>query len=316
MTNHDQPVTEFAQRVGREGAVAVQGGQTRWTTGGILSPEAQVVKAPSGITDYQPEEMIVKVRAGTTVTELDHVLTERGQRSALPCRSVNSTVGGALAVGENDLALLSKGAIRNSLLQVRYVSAEGKIITAGGPTVKNVSGFDLPRLMVGALGTLGLMAEVILRTNPKPQTSIWFHSASIDPFQLRDRASSTAVIITDGRQVWFLLEGYGPVVAADHALITQLGPMAEIQAPPPLPPCRWSLPQHHVRALVDRQPVSDGTPLPTGPFMASVGTGLVWAEQPQPRRTLDPVVKTINDRLKANFDPSGRLNPGRDPALR
>ena len=97
--------------------------------------------------------MTVRVRTGTTVEELHTELAARGQRTPLVERG--GTVGGALAVGENDIFVLGRGTLRASVLQVRYVSAEGRIVNGGGPTVKNVTGFDLPRLMVGALGTFG-----------------------------------------------------------------------------------------------------------------------------------------------------------------
>ena len=106
--------------------------------------------------------MVVTVRAGTTVAELHETLAAAGQTSALPDRG--GTVGGAVAVGENRLDRLGRGSARRRL-QVRYVSAEGEIVTGGGPVVKNVSGFNLPKLIVGSLGTLGLIAEVVLRTN-------------------------------------------------------------------------------------------------------------------------------------------------------
>ena len=63
--------------------------------------------------------------------------------------------------------------MENTLLQARYVSAAGEIVKAGGPTVKNVSGFDLCRLLVGSYGTLGFLGDVILRTRPLPATSQW-----------------------------------------------------------------------------------------------------------------------------------------------
>src|SRR4051812_7469403 len=104
--------------------------------------------------------MTVRVRVGTTVAELHEALRAHGQRSALPERG--GTVGGAIAVGHNDLHVLGRGRVRDAVLQLRYVSADGRLITGGGTTVKNVSGFDLPRLMVGALGTLGVLAEAVL----------------------------------------------------------------------------------------------------------------------------------------------------------
>ena len=117
--------------------------------------------------------MTVCCGAGTLVTDLDAALAECGQCVALPDWD-RSTVGGVLAVGRSGIRRLGYGPVRDALLQARFVSAEGKIIKAGGPTVKNVSGYDLCRLLVGSLGTVGLIGDVILRTRPLPLTSGWF----------------------------------------------------------------------------------------------------------------------------------------------
>ena len=113
-------VDAFAEEVGAVGPVAVEGGRTRWDLGGALADDARLVRAPSGVLERVPEEMIVRVLAGTPVAELDAELAAAGQRSALPSRG--GTVGGALAVGENHVDVLSRGPLRASLLQVRYVA--------------------------------------------------------------------------------------------------------------------------------------------------------------------------------------------------
>ena len=104
----DDPVlAAFADEVGTEGPVAVEGGRTRWNVGGASAPGTRLVAAPTGIVDYVPDEMTVTVRCGTPVAELHEALAERGQRTCLPERG--GTVGGALAVGENSLHVLGRG---------------------------------------------------------------------------------------------------------------------------------------------------------------------------------------------------------------
>src|SRR5207237_3236629 len=100
----------------------------------------------------------------------DDALGEHGQCVALPPHE-GATVGGVLAVGRSGLRRLRFGPVRDTLLEARYVSAEGRLVKAGGPTVKNVSGFDLCRLLVGSLGTLGLLGAVVLRCRPRPAAS-------------------------------------------------------------------------------------------------------------------------------------------------
>ncbi|MDH3680085.1 MAG: FAD-binding protein [Acidimicrobiia bacterium] len=313
LASTDATLAAFAESVGAEEPIAVEGCRTRWLLGGELTSGTRLVGAPSGIVQYRPEEMTIAVRAGTSVADLDAALAERGQRSALPARG--GTVGGALAVGENDLRAQGRGLLRTALLQVRYVSAEGRIITSGGPTVKNVTGFDLPRLMVGSLGTLGLLAEVILRTNPIPAVSRWLRADGVDPQRAIEAVIAPSAVLWDGTSTWVQLEGHGVDVDAEQRALASIGSFAEIDGPPELPPHRWSLTPAELPGLAGHTSEPDDG---SGPerFVAVVGLGLVFADRPQPARSLAPELATIAGRLKHNFDPTGRLNPGRDPSRR
>ncbi len=297
----DDPVLhEFAELVGAEGAVSVAGGRTRWEAGGTLSPEAQVVEAPTGIVSYRPEEMTMQVRAGTTVAELDAALAEKGQRSALADRG--GTVGGAVAVGESSVDQLGRGAVRDSVLQVRYVSAEGKLVTGGGPVVKNVSGFNLPKLLTGSLGTLGLLAEIIIRTNPMPPASVWLRCEGLSPARARDAVLTPSAVLWDGGATWVHLEGHAVDVRAEQKQLMTLGSCQEVGGPPPIPAHRWTLSPAQAAAFSASEP-----------FLASIGVGRVWASAPQPALPVDPVAELIGQRTKQLFDPASRLNPGRTP---
>ncbi len=304
LATNDPVLLGFAEEVGTDGPVAVAGRRTRWTTGGTLAPDTRVIAAPSGIVEHLPDEMTVTVRAGTTVADLHAELAAAGQRTALPDRG--GTVGGALAVGENDLRALGRERVRTALLQVRYVSAEGRIVTSGGPTVKNVSGFDLPRLMVGSLGTLGLLGEVILRTNPIPPVSRWYAAAGAHPRAVLETLLAPSAVLTNGETVWVELEGHAPDVDAEAARLASIGSFAEVAGPPELPVHRWSLTPAEVLSLHDT-----GHVIGASDFVAVAGLGLVFSHEPQPPRSVDPGVAIIAERLKQNFDPTGRLNPGR-----
>jgi FAD/FMN-containing dehydrogenase len=301
----DDAVAAFAAEVAAAGPVAVEGGRTRWGAGGALREPCRLVRAPAGVVEYHPEEMTVRVRAGTSVADLDAALGEAGQRSALPERG--GTVGGAVAVGENHLGVLGRGPLRSSVLQVRYVSAEGRVVTGGGPTVKNVSGYDLPRLLTGSLGTLGLLAEVILRTNPRPAESRWLASVDADPTAAFGAVLRPGAVLWDGATTWVLLEGHPGDVDAGAAALAGLGTWDAAGGPPPLPGRRWSLAPAEV-AVLDRSL--------TGPFVASVGVGTVFATEAPPKRPLSPPLLELHRRVKAQFDPSGRLTPGRSPEER
>ncbi len=301
----DPVLTAFADEIGAEGPVAVEGGRTRGALGGRPPTEVRLVRAPQGIVEHRPEEMTVRVRAGTGVAELHTALAATGQRTGLPERG--GTVGGAVAVGENSLHVLGRGSVRNAVLQVRYVAADGRLVTGGGPTVKNVSGFNIPKLMVGSLGTLGSIVELILRTNPIPEVTRWLVAEGADPFAAHAAVLRPSAVLWDGTRTWVELEGHEAEVDHQQAALSEVGRFEATAAPPELPPHRWSLSPAEIRTL---------DPSGTGSFVASVGVGLVHASQPQPPRSNDPGAAEIARRMKALFDPTGRCNPGRQPEAR
>jgi glycolate oxidase FAD binding subunit len=286
----------FAAAVGGVGPVTVVGGQTQWDVGGGVDPSAREVRAPAGIVEFEPAEMTVRCGAGTTVAELDAALGAHGQCVALSGDD-EATVGGVLAVGHSGIRRLRQGPVRDVLLEARYVSAEGRLIKGGGPTVKNVSGFDLCRLLVGSLGTLGFLGEVVLRCRPRPAVSRWF-AGEAEPFELLHRLHQPSSILWDGTTTWVLLEGHAGDVDEQAALAA----LPEVGGPPALPTGgRLSMRPSALRTL-------------TGTFVAEIGVGIAHTVEPAPPRELTAGVAELNNRVKRAFDPSGRLNPGRQVA--
>jgi len=301
----DPELLAFAEVVGgsADDAVVVEGGRSQWEVGGAPDPAARIVRAPIGVVEVNAAEMIVLVRAGTTVSVLQEHLAGIGQTVALPDPAPGrSTVGGVLAVGHSGIDRLGRGHLRETLLQARIVTAEGLLVTAGGPTVKNVTGFDLARLLVGSLGRLGLFADLLLRTRPLPERTQWF-AGTTDPFVLRDRLHRPTSILWDGVTTWVRLDGYEGDVEAEATLCSSAG-LAPTDGPPELPPHRGSLRPRELRGL------GGGA---SGRFVAEVGVGVVHASWEIPRPALDPAVEELHARLFHLFDPHGRLNPGRDP---
>jgi len=280
----------FADEIGASGEVTVTGAATR---GGPV-PGVRVVRAPTGVDWLRGDEMTVCCGAGTLVVDLDEALAEVGQSVAIP---PSGTVGGALAAGRSGLRRLGYGPIRDTLLQARYVSAEGAVVKAGGPTVKNVSGFDLCRLLVGSWGTLGFLGEVILRTRPRARHEQWFATRD-DPIETYRRLYRPTSVLWDGDSVWVLLEGHRDDVVAQAESFG----LREADPPPELPSGgRWSLPPAALRDLPG-----------SGRFVAEIGIGIVHHEMPPPARPLDDSVAELHRRIKYEFDPTGRLNPGVD----
>jgi glycolate oxidase FAD binding subunit len=317
----DLALADFAAVVGADDPVCAVGGRTQWSLGGPPAAGTREVVAPSGVVGHEPAEMVVRVRAGTTVADLAAVLGESGQMvpidADLPDRA---TVGGVLAAGQSGPRRLRYGPLRDTVLEVQFVSAAGRLVKAGGPVVKNVSGYDLCRLLVGSLGTLGLVAEVVLRCHPLPATSSWYRAPDLDPFELAARLYRPSSILWDGTETWVLLEG-DPDDVADQARAV-LGP-SSADAPSAGPtwpsgtrlPARLSLTAAQLREL-RRLPRP-----PEGPaWRAEVGVGTVHTDEPERLAAAisaawppaaSPAVAALNQAVKARFDPSGRLNPGR-----
>jgi glycolate oxidase FAD binding subunit len=290
----------FAGDVGTDDPVAVEGGRTQWGVGGVPAEGCRFVQAPVGVVTHQPAEMTVRVGAGTTVAELHHALGQHDQTTILE-GPPDATVGGLLAVGHSGIRRLRHGPVRDALLEARYVSAAGRLVTAGGPTVKNVTGFDLCRLLVGSLGTIGLIGEVVLRTRPAPEASQWL-AAPVAPEVARSSFFRPASILWDGDTTWVLLEGHGVDVEAEQVSGADIG-FKPVDGPPELPPHRWSVPPSDIRA---RRPTS-------GRYVAEIGVGMLHCDAPAPPVEVAEPIVALHRRLKDQFDPEGRLNPGRDP---
>ncbi|MGJ8590611.1 MAG: FAD-binding protein [Yoonia sp.] len=160
---------------GAVGPLAVQGGGTRGVPvgGQVLS-----VAGLSGITLYEPGAMTVVAKAGTQVAEIEAALAGENQRlafepmdhRALLGTKGTPTIGGVMAANVSGPRRISVGAARDFLLGVRYVDGQGAVVKNGGRVMKNVTGYDLVKLLAGSYGTLGVLSEVSLKVLPKPET--------------------------------------------------------------------------------------------------------------------------------------------------
>ena len=211
-------VETLAATVAKADAVIPVGARTQWETGNPPSAGVEV-SAPAGVVRYEPDDLTVTVGAGTAFAALDATLAERGQECPLDPRDGAATVGGIVASGLSGVRRLRHGPLRDHVLEVRFVTGDGRLVKGGGPTVKNVTGYDLPRLFVGSLGTLGVLVQLTLRCRPRPALARWFVSAEApDVFR-------AAAMLWDGQHVWTRLEG----VPAD--VDAQAGAMEVSDAP-------------------------------------------------------------------------------------
>jgi glycolate oxidase FAD binding subunit len=153
--------------------LCIRGGGSKDFYGESLQGEVLDTRAYCGITSYEPSELVVTVRVGTPLLELEAALAEKGQclafeppRFASPHGLDGGSCGGMVAAGLSGPARASAGSLRDYVLGVQLINGRAEHLTFGGQVIKNVAGYDLSRLMVGAMGTLGVLTDISLKVLP------------------------------------------------------------------------------------------------------------------------------------------------------
>ncbi len=113
----------------------------------------------SGVVEYHPEELVITVKAGTTIKQLNDVLAKKNQVTSFSTDNNISTIGGAYATGSPDL--------RDAVLGIKIIDGQGRLLTFGGQVMKNVAGYDVARLLVGSKGQLAVICEISFKIIPK-----------------------------------------------------------------------------------------------------------------------------------------------------
>ncbi|MDQ5916360.1 MAG: glycolate oxidase binding subunit, partial [Pseudomonadota bacterium] len=151
-------------------SLRIRGGGSKDFYGQALRGDVLDTSAYRGIVTYEPTELVVVVRAGTPLAELEAELFKKGQCLPFepPHYGPQATVGGMVAAGLSGPRRAAVGAVRDYVLGVKMIDGKGELLSFGGQVMKNVAGYDVPRLMAGSLGTLGLIAEVALKVLPLP----------------------------------------------------------------------------------------------------------------------------------------------------
>jgi glycolate oxidase FAD binding subunit len=146
--------------------------------GNAVEGEILDTRTLSGVVEYQPKELVLTARAGTLLADIEALLAEQNQMLAFepPHFASTSTLGGCIASGLSGPRRPYAGTARDFVLGVRIVDGTGQALRFGGQVIKNVAGYDVSRLMVGAFGTLGLITEMSLKVLPKPaaETTLQF----------------------------------------------------------------------------------------------------------------------------------------------
>jgi glycolate oxidase FAD binding subunit len=155
--------------------LVIRGGGSKDFYGGATTGEVLDTRALSGIVDYDPTELVITARAGTPLAAIEDALRACGQMLAFEPPHFGeaggdaATLGGCIAAGLSGPRRPHGGAARDLVLGVRILDGKGDDLTFGGRVMKNVAGFDVPRLMTGALGTLGVLLEISVKCQPCPK---------------------------------------------------------------------------------------------------------------------------------------------------
>lgn len=168
-------IESFAERIreaaARRSPLRLRGGGTKDFYGNELRGEILDTRSYAGIAAYEPTELVVTARCGTSLSELQEILDANHQCLPFepPHFGPEATVGGCVAAGLSGPRRASAGALRDFVLGLKLVDGRGQALSFGGQVMKNVAGYDVSRLVAGSLGTLGLIAEVSLKLAPRPE---------------------------------------------------------------------------------------------------------------------------------------------------
>ena len=166
------------------GTVEIVGGGSKRFYGEPVEALAIEVEAHRGVIDYDPAELVITLRAGCRLREVEALLAEHRQMFAFepPYFKPQATVGGMVACGLAGPRRGFAGSIRDYLLGAKILDGRGEVLQFGGRVIKNVAGFDLSRLLSGSLGTLGVILEVSMRVVPIPaaEDTLAFEHASAE----------------------------------------------------------------------------------------------------------------------------------------
>ncbi|WP_454845664.1 glycolate oxidase subunit GlcE [Pseudomonas farris] len=319
----------------------IQGGNTKAFLGREVAGEILDTRAHCGIVSYDPTELVISVRAGTSLSELFAALDAAGQM--LPCEPPSfgegATVGGMIAAGLSGPRRPWSGSVRDFVLGTRMISGLGTHLRFGGEVMKNVAGYDLSRLMVGSYGCLGVLTEVSLKVLPKPRQCLSI-SLDIDCARALENLAQwgqqplpISAASHDGQRLYLRLEGgEGSVTAAHQRLggesldsgywadlneqrldfFNEGLPLWRLSLPNNLGPLDlsgeqlidWGGAQRWLKSAADN---IQSRALELGGHATCFSHGV----SETPFRPLAPALLRYHRQLKAQLDPQGLFNPGR-----
>lgn len=310
------------------------------------TPRGQILDTRSyaGIVSYEPTELVITARGGTSLAELEHVLRAKGQFLPFepPHFGTGATLGGCIAAGLSGPRRASAGALRDFVLGIKLVDGQARVLSFGGQVMKNVAGYDVSRFAAGSLGTLGVIAEVSLKVLPLPAHELTLRLEIDEPRALEamNRWAGQPLPVSatawHGGELTLRLSGSGAGVRAAAAKIggerldgrfwleireqterffAGALPLWRLAVPSTTPPLElegeqlieWGGGLRWLRSGDDARNIRDAAARAKGHatlFRAADKGAGCFAP-------LEPLAARVQRELKAAFDPAGVFNPGR-----
>jgi glycolate oxidase FAD binding subunit len=314
--------------------VVVGGGTHQGIGYPVLADALVSTEQLAAVVDHQPEDLTLTIEAGVTLSEIEALLEPHRQTAALPETAPGATIGGVVAAGLSGYRRNRFGPTRDRVLEVTVVTGDGRVVTGGARVVKNVSGYDLPRLVTGSFGGLGVIVSVCLRLWPEPQAHATVRLGDVAD---ADQVYRPLAVLETESGAWVYLQGpeaevasgatIGTIESQELIWPTLDGPAAaEMRIPPALVPeavRRLDVPfiaQHGVGVI---EIASEDAEIlgPMRRWAESVGGSLIMTSRTGPSDAAPsfdpwgtaPPALALQRRLIAGFDPHRIVNRGRLP---
>jgi len=337
-----QLIDRVRQAIADRTPLCIQGGGSKAFYGRACRGEPLDVSGHSGDIRYEPSELVLTARAGTKLSEIEALLAANNQMLPFepPHFSPTATLGGMVAAGLSGPRRPWGGSVRDAVLGVKLLNGRGEVLRLGGQVMKNVAGYDLSRLMVGALGTLGVLLEVSVKVLPRPaeERTLVFDldaaSAAARQIEWGRRPLPLSATLYQAGRLHVRLSGSAQGVQAARAAmggeesdntiwaeareqtlpLFQTGqPLWRVSLPaaaPALPgerltewggALRWIVTDEPAEAFRQHVAILGGH---ATLFRGHDGTGEVF-------HPLPPAMMALHQRVKQALDPHGLFNPGR-----
>lgn len=342
----EQLQASVADAVARKAPLRIVGSGSKDFIGQAPAGERLSIREHSGIINYQPSELMLTARAGTRLNDIEAQLAQHGQMLPFepPHFGPDATLGGTIACGLSGPRRPYTGSARDCVLGVRMINGRGEVLRFGGEVMKNVAGFDASRLMVGAMGTLGVLLDISMKVLPRPETEetlVFELAAPAAITQMTQWAGQPLPISAachDGQRLHLRLSG---AAAGVTAALQRLGgerlpgaaafwrSVRELSHPffaDDTPLWRYSLPPATAALTYSKQWFIDWggaqrwvkTVLPASIVRETAARAgghatLFYSARRESTffHPLPAAAVALHRRLKAAFDPHGILNPGR-----